>query len=124
CNGKESRESVMFAGLKLGQQLFDGPLFSANFSMNAVTIYDRVITRYRPPRGRRASGPEFLIDSKHGGSQKIASLVKQKPLAINLVQIIALWLSVFDSAAWAHLFSYSTVCSPNELLHIAFTQAD
>jgi hypothetical protein len=27
--------------------------------------------------------------------------VKQKPLAINLVQIIALWLSVFDSAAWA-----------------------
>ena len=27
--------------------------------------------------------------------------MKQKPLAINLVQIIALWLSVFDSAAWA-----------------------
>ena len=45
--------------------------------------------------------PEFLVDSKHGGCQKIASLVKQKPLAINLVQIIALWLSVFDSAAWA-----------------------
>jgi hypothetical protein len=45
--------------------------------------------------------PEFLVDSKHGGCQKIASLVKQKPRAINLVQIIALWLSVFDSAAWA-----------------------
>ena len=42
--------------------------------------------------------PELLVDSQHGGCQKITS---QKPLAINLVQIIALWLSVFDSAAWA-----------------------
>jgi hypothetical protein len=33
--------------------------------------------------------------------QKIASLVKQKPLTINLVRIIAFWLSVFQSAAWA-----------------------
>jgi hypothetical protein len=33
--------------------------------------------------------------------QKIVSLVKQKPLAINLVQIIALWLCVFDPAASA-----------------------
>ena len=28
--------------------------------------------------------PESLVDSKHGGCQKISSLVKQKPLAINL----------------------------------------
>ena len=33
--------------------------------------------------------------------RRLASLVKQKPLAINLVQIIALWLSVFDPAASA-----------------------
>jgi hypothetical protein len=31
--------------------------------------------------------------------QKIASLVKQKPLAINLVQIVAFWLCVFDLTA-------------------------
>jgi hypothetical protein len=28
-------------------------------------------------------------------------LVKQKPLAINLLRIIALWLPVFTPAAWA-----------------------
>ena len=44
---------------------------------------------------------EFLVDSKHGGCQKIAFPVKQTPLLINLVRIIALWLSIFAPTARA-----------------------
>ena len=43
---KVSRESVMLAGLELGQQLFDGPLYLRELVYERRTIHHRVITRY------------------------------------------------------------------------------
>jgi hypothetical protein len=64
-----SRETVVLAGLELGQQLLHGLLHLREFLDKRVAVHYRVISRLSLI-GRRASCRKFLIDSNDGACQK------------------------------------------------------
>ena len=75
----------MLAGLELGQQLFDSPLYLREFLYERCTIHDRVITRYRPA-GKKP---------RHLASQEW----ENRPEGILLWQLRALQKAVLDQIA-------------------------